>query len=363
MAEHSPHHPPPRSEALLWDILESVTDAIVTIDEDHKVVLCNRAAEKMFGYLPEEMIGQDVSPLIPSSHRVLHKGYVERYLATGVPRVIGMLRECHAQRKNGESFPVEISYSVSRSGERTYFTAVIRDISQRKQMERDIHFMERLVDIGKAVSQITHEIRKPLMLIGGFAHQLRSCDGLQADEKSRRKLDIILKEVQRLESLLNGIRLATRPGTSGRKQLLSVRKLLEETFELFESTLRETRIRFTAELDPDPLMVEGDSDQLKQVFLNMMQNAVEAMNGVGTLTVGTRIGDGTIQVLIRDSGPGIPVEIRERIFDPFFTTKTEGTGLGLAISRNIVQDHGGAISVESSSRGTTFLLQLPPGFP
>jgi len=162
---------------------------------------------------------------------------------------------------------------------------------------------------------------------------------------------------------LNGIRLATRPGTSGRKQLLSVRKLLEETFELFESTLRETRIRFTAELDPDPLMVEGDSDQLKQVFLNMMQNAVEAMNGVGTLTVGTRIGDGTIQVLIRDSGPGIPVEIRERIFDPFFTTKTEGTGLGLAISRNIVQDHGGAISVESSSRGTTFLLQLPPGFP
>lgn len=346
-------------EALLRDILESVADAVVIIDEHHRIVLYNRAAEKMFGYRSEEMIGKDASSLIPSSHRDLHNGYVNRYLTTGVFRVMGTQRECQAERKDGSSFPVEISHSVSRSGEQTYFTAVIRDISRRKQMDRDSYFVERLADIGKAVSRITHEIRKPLMLIGGFAHQLRGSNGLREDEKSLHKLDIILKEVQRLEALLNGIRLVTRPGGTCRKQPVSIRQLLEETVELLEPILEGKQIRFAVELDPNPLVIEGDSDQLKQVFLNLMQNAVEAMNGVGRVTVGTRIEDKEVQVLIRDTGPGIPPDIREKIFEPFFTTKTEGAGLGLAICRNILQDHGGFITVESSSQGTTFLIRIP----
>lgn len=182
---------------------------------------------------------------------------------------------------------------------------------------------------------------------------------MREDEKSLHKLEIILKEVQRLEALLNGIRLVTRPGGACRKQPVSIRQLLEETVELLEPTLEGKQIQFAVELDPNPLVIEGDSDQLKQVFLNLMQNAVEAMNGVGRVTVGTRIEDKEVQVLIRDTGPGIPPEIHEKIFEPFFTTKAEGTGLGLAICRNILQDHGGSVTVESSSQGTTFLIQIP----
>ncbi|NTV43969.1 MAG: PAS domain S-box protein, partial [Syntrophobacteraceae bacterium] len=144
------------SDAILWDILESVTDAVVTIDEDHKVLLCNKAAEELFGYSCAEMIGRDASPLIPNPHQTIHRGYVERYLATGIPRVIGKSRECFAQHKLGHSFPVEISYSVSRTEGRLYFTAVIRDISERKHIERELRFMERLADIGKAVAQVGH---------------------------------------------------------------------------------------------------------------------------------------------------------------------------------------------------------------
>ena len=144
-----PFHLP--SETILRDILESVTDAVVTIDEDHKILMCNKAAEHLFGYECSEMVGKDVSPLIPPPHQGVHRQYVERYIETGIPRVIGKSRECFAQAKDGKSFPVEISYSASKTGGRLYFTAVIRDISHRKEMERELresrHRFKEIADL------------------------------------------------------------------------------------------------------------------------------------------------------------------------------------------------------------------------
>ena len=347
------------SEALSWDILESVTDAVVTIDEEHKIVVCNRAAEKMFGYPCSEILGKDVSPLIPSAYQPEHWGYVKRYLDSGVPRVLGKSRECLGQRKDGTTFPVEIAYSVSKTGTHLYFTAVIRDISERQALEREMRFIERLADVGKAVAHVVHEIRKPLMLIGGFARQVARSEALRSDTKHRRKLNIIVEEVQRLETLLNGIRLLTRPSSSSHKQRVLLNDLLEETFELIQPMLQRRHIRLERELSREPLQIHGDADQLKQVLLNVLHNAAEAMER-GSIHVSSAASEGMARIRIVDDGPGIEKETQEKLFDPFFTTKANGTGLGLAISENIARDHGGSIALYSEPpHGTTVVLELP----
>jgi len=305
-------------------------------------------------------MGQDVSPLIPDPHQNIHRDYVEHYLSTGVPRVIGKARECYGLRKNGDSFPVEISYSVSRTGGRLYFTAVIRDITARKVREREMRFMERLADVGKAVAQVVHEIRKPLMLIGGFAHQVRQCGALEKDDGNRHKLSIIEEEVRRLEALLNGIRLLTRPASASQKRSLNINDLLRETFDLLEPMLQDHVVKLEVTLAEETLMIHGDGDQLKQVFLNLLQNASDAMGGVGTIRVTSRRINRSVQIDIEDEGPGVPHDVQDKVFDPFFTTKAQGTGLGLAISRNIIQDHGGTIVLgPQEKQGATFTIELP----
>lgn len=353
------------SQALLWDILESITDAVITIDEDHKVLLCNKAAQEMFGYPCDEIAGKDASLLIPVPHQSIHRQYVDRYITTRIPRVIGKSRECFATHREGKTFPIEISYSVSSTADRLYFTAVIRDISKRKDLEREFRFMEKLAGVGKAVAQVVHEIRKPLMLIGGFARQVEHCELLKDSDKDRNKLNIIVEEVRRLETLLNGIRLLTRPTGAKQRRSVSLNQVLRETVELLEPMLQSREeLQLEVNLSSDPLLIQADPDQLKQVFLNLLQNAIEAQEGPGAVKVTSR---GTLtraEVSLEDHGPGIPEELREKIFDPFFTTKSSGTGLGLAISRNIIQDHGGALQLQSViPHGTRFVIELPLDFP
>ncbi len=352
------------TETLVWDILESITDAIVTIDENHSILMCNKAAEEMFGYSRSEIIGKDVSLVIPHPHHGVHRQYVDRFIRTGIPRVIGRSRECTATSRAGKSFPVEISYSVSKTQGHLYFTAVIRDISKRKDLEREFRFMEKLAAVGKAVAQVVHEIRKPLMLIGGFARQVEHCEALKGSDKDRSKLRIIVDEVQRMETLLNGLRLVTRPAGARMMRSISLNQVLRETIDLLEPMLQSKQVELQVELSPNPLMIQGDADQLKQVFLNLLQNAMDALGDQGTVRVQTTESLTHGQVIIEDNGPGIPEELQEKIFDPFFTTKSAGTGLGLPISRNIVQDHNGTLVLQSApSKGTRFTIELPLDFP
>jgi len=361
---HERSNPDLPPESILWDILESVTDAVVTIDEEHKVLICNRAAEEMFGYKREEIVGQDVSPIIPNPHQNIHRDYVERYLSTGIPRVIGKARECYGLRRDGSSFPVEIAYSVSKTGGHLYFTAVIRDITQRKQLEREVRFVERLADVGKSVAHVAHEIRKPLMLIGGFARQVAHCDSLKGNEKDRQKLNIVVEEVGRLEKLLNGVRLLTRPSTSSRKRPLVLNQLLDETTDLLERVMTDRHIELEIDMARGPVMIEADPDQLKQVFLNILYNAIEAIQDDGKIRISSSVAAREAEIIIADNGPGIPPELQEKIFDPFYTTKRDGTGLGLAISKNIIQDHGGSLDLQSQSgKGTAFVIRLPIDIP
>ena len=355
---------PEGCETIVADVLSSLGYAVVTTDEEHRIVFFNKAAEELFGYRYAEIVGRDLSPLLPDPHCAIHQEYLERYLNAGIPAVIGNSRECGIQNSKGETVPVDISYSVSRTGGRLYSTAIIRDISGKKELERQVRFMEKLADVGKAVAQVVHEIRKPLTVIGGFARQVESCETLKDDANNRHKLEIIVGEVRRLDKLLNGIRLISRPRSHSDYRSLYIGEVLAETLELLEPMLQDRQVELFADIPQEPLLILGDSDQLKQVFLNLLKNAVEAMDGVGTIRIRVGVEERQVLVSIEDDGPGIPPEMEDKIFDPFFSTKSQGTGLGLAISRSIIQDHGGSITLRSAvPRGATAIVALPLEIP
>jgi len=339
------------------NIIESAADAIVTINEDHRIVGYNQGAEKIFGYSRDEVMGEDLSILIPAPHKEKHRDYVRRYMATRDAHVIGKHVQLKAERKNGEEFPISISFSVADIGGNLYFTGIVRDISEYVELEEKVRQNERLAAVGNTVSQIVHEIKNPLMIIGGFAQQLLKAKTL--DAKGLQKLTIIAEEVSRLESLMSEMRDYSRL-PSLKRQTGKIETLLEEVFNLYSDTLKEKNIELR--LTPsEPLPTYNlDYQQLKQVLVNLVKNASEAMSGGGTITVSAVRRPPHLDIVVADTGEGMTADVVENIFTPYFTTKSKGSGLGLAISRNIIRAHNGDIMVESQSgKGSVFTIRLP----
>jgi len=358
------HSEPEGCETIVADILSSLGYALVTIDEEFRVVFFNKSAEAVFGCSHSDVIGRHLSLLIPDPDHLIHRGYLNGVVHSGMPAVVGESKECEIRNRRGEVVPVDISFSASRTGGRLYVTAIIRDISGKRELERQVRFMEKLADVGKVVAQVVHEIRKPLTVIGGFAGQVEKCDTLKDDASNRHKLDIIIREVRRLDKLLSGLRLISRPRSPSEYRSLDIGEVLAETMELMEPMLQDGEVQLLTEVPEEPLIILGNSDELKQVFLNLLRNAVEAMEGAGSVRLRVRVDARRVVVAIEDDGPGIPAGMEDKIFDPFFSTKPKGTGLGLAISRAIIQDHGGTIQLRSAQpRGTIALVELPLEIP
>jgi signal transduction histidine kinase len=215
---------------------------------------------------------------------------------------------------------------------------------------------ERLAAIGEAAAYLSHEIKNPLVNIGGFAGQIER--SLSGDDKNIRKLQIIREEIRRLELLLTDVRDFTRPTTLAR-ELNDINSCIEATVAFLEDDLKTMGIHCEQSLDHALPPIWFDPQQMKQVLINLIKNAAEAMPGGKITILSWRDGD-WIKVSIRDTGAGISTDTIEKIFEPFFTTKRKGTGLGLAVCRKIIEDHGGAISVESEEgKGTKFTFSLP----
>jgi two-component system sensor kinase FixL len=338
-------------------IINSATDAIVTINEDHAIVGYNRGAEVMFGYTREEALGQDLKIIIPPPYKEVHREYLRRFLATREPRVIGKHVRLNAQRRDGGEFPMSISFSVAEIRGNLYFTGIVRDITETRQMEERLLASERLAAIGNTVTHIAHEIKNPLAIIGGFARQLGKAEVL--DDKARQKLEIITEEVGRLEAMLAQMRdFMKRPPVQ--KQVGQIEAVIEETLALFADTFQERHIE-ERRVEAGPLPpVTFDPQQLSQVLINLFKNALEAMPRGGQLTIATRVQGPNLEISVRDTGEGMAPEVAANIFQPYFTTKEKGTGLGLAICQNIVEEHGGCIFAESApGKGSTFTIQLP----
>ncbi len=346
-----------RDQEIHSGILDSATDAIVTINEDHIIVGYNRGAENIFGYTREEAIGQDLKIIIPPPYKENHQEFVRRYVATRSPRLIGKHVQLNAQRRDGSEFPMSISFSVAEIRGDLYFTGIIRDITEYKNMEERLLQSERLAAVGNTISHIAHEIKNPLTIIGGFARQLQKSPGL--DDKSQHKLDIINEEVTRLESMIAEMRdFVKRP--SAQKEPGNLEVLVDEVVDLFEDSLQERRITVNREKAPETPSLSFDRQQIHQVLINLFKNALEAMPQGGKLTVATRVQGPNLELSITDTGQGMTPEVKASIFQPYFTTKEKGSGLGLAICQNILEEHGGCIIAESApEQGSTFTIQIP----
>jgi two-component system sensor kinase FixL len=338
-------------------IIMSAADALITINADHVIVGYNRGAEQMFGYTRGEALGQDLKLIIPPPFTEVHQDYLQRYLATREAHVLGRQRRLTARRRDGQEFPLSISFSVAEIQGNLYFTAIMRDITEYKAMEDRVLASERLAAVGNTVAHIAHEIKNPLLIIGGFARQLLKAPGF--DDPARRKLSIMAEKVSHLEEMVAEMRdFVRRPPTQKRPgQIMAV---VDEALELFRDTFREHHIVVRQEEETPIPPVAFDAVQVHQVLINLFKNALEAMPEGGEITVTSRVKGDKVEIVVSDTGAGMPPEVAGNIFQPYFTTKEKGTGLGLAICQNIMTEHGGCIFADSTpGRGASFTIQLP----
>ncbi len=338
-------------------IINTATDALITIDENHVIVGYNQGAEQMFGYSREEALGQDLRIIVPPPFKDVHRDYLRRYLATREAHVLGRQRRLTALRRTGEEFSLSISFSVAEIHGNLYFTAIMRDITEYIAMEERLLHSERLAAVGNTVARIAHEIKNPLLIIGGFARQLLKVPAL--DDQARNKLTTMAQEVSHLEEMVAEMRdFVRRP--PAQKQPGQIEAAIQDALELFQDFFREhnIQVRLVAETPLPP--VAFDPKQLHQVLLNLFKNALEAMPRGGELTVASRVRENQVEITVSDTGEGMPPEVAANIFQPYFTTKEKGTGLGLAICRSIIEEHGGCLFADSTpGRGSTFTIQLP----
>jgi len=336
-------------------ILDTATDAVISIDKNHKIILFNTAAQRIFGYSSEEILNKDLNMLIPPQYGD-HYHFVSRFLETRTPQGIGKNLRLTAFRKSGEEFPIELGLSFYETEEDITFTAFIRDISTQKQLEKKLLQSERLAAVGQTVAHVAHEIKNPLMIIGGFSQQIRET---LTDEKALQKLDMILEEVGRLERLVTSIGNFTKVHNLV-SRTSDINSVIRDVLRIMEGICSPDKHRFRVQLAPDLGEIDCDPDKLKQVFINIITNGVEAMEGGGTITITTETSAGFIEIRISDEGIGIHEKDLLHIFEPFFTTRERGFGLGLAISYKLVEAHGGEMWVDSvPGKGTTFVIRLP----
>jgi two-component system sensor kinase FixL len=343
------------SEKKFRTILDTATDAILSIDENHKIVLFNNAAQQIFKYSRSEVLGKNLNMLIPQQYGD-HFIFVKRFLEEKTPKIMGKTLPLTALRKGGEEFPIELGLSYYEMKGDITFTAIIRDVSVQKQLEKSLLQSERLAAVGQTVAHVAHEIKNPLMIIGGFSHQIKKS---LTEEKSIQKIDMVLDEVSRLEKLVANLGDFTKEYTL-MKRPADINSVIGDVLKLMREIYPSEKCGFTIDLSPDLKEINCDPDKLKQVFINIIANGIEAMEDGGMITIRTGKWSRGVEVHISDEGIGIGEDDLDHIFEPFYTTREKGSGLGLSISYKIVAAHKGEISAESTlGQGTTFAIRLP----
>lgn len=477
------------TEAKLSAIVETAVDPIIVVDERGTIQSVNSAFTRTFGYTAEEALGQNVRILMPPPYDEEHDGYLERYLATGEKKIIGIGREVVARRKDGSVFPVELSVSEVRFGKGRLFTGILRDITERKEAEEALqrekrraqtyldlasvimvaldsagrvtlinkkgceilgyesheilgrdwfeNFLpeqdrkatksvfkrfvdgeaepleyyenfvltrsgeERLVEwhnrllvdeegnaigtlssgndvterermsqellekeslakLGEMAAVVAHEVKNPIAGIGGALRIIG--DRLPAGDQGRDIIKDILERLDNLNNVVNDMLIFARPRTP-KPAHVPLAALLEQAISLLERDPEFSEIAVSVS-GPD-ITVACDPELLKPVFVNLLVNAAQALEGKGTIAViieedADCCHDGCCRISFIDKGPGIPADVLRHIFEPFFTTKARGTGLGLSIAKRIVELQGGAISVVCPpGGGTTVHAQIP----
>ena len=358
-------------EAHLRSILHTVPDAMIVIDEHGIMSSFSAAAERLFGYTALEVIGRNVKMLMPQPYQRDHDGYLARYLATGERRIIGIGRVVVGERKDGSTFPMELSVGEMHSNRQRFFTGFVRDLSERQvtearlqELQSELVHISRLTAMGEMASTLAHELNQPLSAIANYLKGSRRLMEDSGDERAaavREAMDKATDQALRAGEIIRRLRDFVSRGESERR-VESLPKLVEEASALALVGAKEHGVRVRFLFDPAADLVLADRVQIQQVLLNLMRNAVEAMadSPRRELTLATLPQpDGVVEVAVADTGPGIAEEITQQLFQPFVTTKRQGMGVGLSISRTIIDAHGGRIWAERNvGGGTVFRFTL-----
>lgn len=359
-------------EAHLRSILDTVLDATVVIDAAGTMLSFNASAVRQFGYTVEEVVGHNVSMLMPSPYREQHDAYLARYLTTGERRIIGVDRVVVGRRKDGSTFPMKLAVGEMRQGDRVYFTGFIRDLTEREesqamldQARSELARLARLNELGEMASTLAHELNQPLSAIANYVQGCRRMlDKLDEEHANRMRgaLDEAAKQALRAGDIIRHLREFVIRGET-EKGPEDINHLVEEAGALALVGSRERGIKSVFDFGADSSMVVADHVQIQQVLINLMRNAVEAMRDSPRkeIVVRTRqVSPDWLRVEVEDTGPGIADEIAPLLFQPFVTTKPSGMGIGLSISRRIIESHGGELTVtRNAAGGATFAFSLP----
>jgi two-component system sensor kinase FixL len=359
-------------EAHLKSILDTVPDAMIVIDDHGIMQSFSSAAERLFGYEAKEAVGQNVKVLMPSPYRESHDEYLARYARTGERRIIGIGRVVVGARRDGSTFPMELSVGEMKSGGQRYYTGFVRDLTERQETEARLHELQselvhisRLSAMGEMASALAHELNQPLSALTNYLKGSRRLLADRDDKQAALIRDALEKAAEqslRAGEIIRRLRDFVGHGET-EKRVESIQKTIEEASALALVGAKERGIRVNFRFDPGQDLVLADKVQVQQVLLNLMRNAMEAMEESDhrELSLSTMRADGDmLMVNVADTGAGISEDVAAQLFQPFVTTKQHGMGVGLSISRTIIESHGGRIWAEPNpSGGTIFRFTLP----
>jgi two-component system sensor kinase FixL len=358
-------------EARLRSILETSPDAIIMIDERGIIESFNISSTRLFGYSAQEVIGKNVSVLMPEPYQTQHDGYLSHYRETGEKKVIGIGRIVVGRKRDGSTFPMELAVGEVTVSKRRLFTGFIRDISERQEAERDFRELQsellhvsRLSSMGEMSAALAHELNQPLTAMTNLVNAARRMmEGIEHPQsaKAREFLDKASAQTMRAGQIIKRLRDFVEKGET-HKASEDVNRVVEEAMGLATVGAAEADIRVRSKLAhnlPDVMM---DKIQVQQVVLNLVRNAIDAMqtSPVRDLLVATVLEENMVSVIVSDTGPGLDKDVAERLFQPFVSTKENGMGIGLSVCRSIIEAHGGRIYAKPNPEGgVTFRFDLP----
>ncbi len=364
--------------AELQALLDACVDAVIIIDHRGIIETFNHAACRLFGYPAADALGQNVSMLMPQPDRSRHDGYIDQYLQSGKARVIGIGRDVIARRRDGSEFPAALAIGRIGGREPPSFVGFLHDLSERRAQEEQrraaqeavrearerLTHVARLSTMGEMTNGLAHEINQPLTAITVYAQAAEHFATQAAPdiEEVVGALQQISAQALRAGEIIKRLRALVR-NRRVHEELLDLNAVVRELAVLAESDARVHDVRLVISLASGLPQVLGDAIQLQQVMLNLVRNAIEAVQADGSerlVELRTARCEEGVEMSVSDRGPGLDPAIRGRLFEAFATTKPEGTGLGLAISRSIIDSHRGRLAWrEHPPRGSCFYFQLP----
>jgi len=363
-----------RSEARHRVVVETASDAVVSIDESGTIILANPATKRIFGYSPKELIGKPLTVLMPGAMGKLHETGFKRYLETGARHLNWQGTEMTAMRANGEEFPAEVSFGEMAVNEQTIFTGFIRDISEKKRAEDQLRStqaelarMMRVMTIGQLTASIAHEVSQPL---SGIITNASTCFRmLKSDppniDGARETVQRTIRDGNRASDVITRLRTLF-----SKKQIeaepLDLNEAAREVIALLSGELQRNSVVLKQELSDHLPTVQGDRVQLQQVILNLLRNASDAMSGIEDrprqMVLRTELEGEHVRLSVQDSGVGFTPEVAGQMFESFYTTKSDGMGVGLSVSRAIIEANRGRLwATANDGPGATFVFSIPCG--